>query len=139
MMKKLLAAVCAAALTVTLFAGIAQAGTVYDREVITLGTTTGAGAWTNDYSYTALELKRLWMFTTTGCTTANQQTVTFNRITSGGTYTQSVGSVVLATNGTYTSSASFTAAYLKYGDVLSFSGSIATGGTGMVEFEVQKH
>jgi len=138
-MKRILTAVCAAALTVTLFAGIAQAGTVYDREVITLGATTGTGAWTNDYSYTALELKRLWMFTTTGCTTANQQTVTFNRVTSDGTYTQSVGAVTLATNGTYVSSASFTAAYMKYGDVLTYSGSISTGGTGMIEFEVQKH
>lgn len=120
---------------------VALAGNVYDRDTITLGTSTGTARWTNDYAYSALELKRLWMFTSTGCSTVAPQVVTVTRITSDGLYTQSVGSVTLNTNGTYTSTAasSLTVVYLKAGDLLAFAGSTATGGTGMIEFEVQQH
>lgn len=116
-----------------LAAGAAIAGSVYDREVVTLGTTTGTKTWTNDYDYAAVQLKRIWIEGNLDATA----TVTVTRVTSDSTYTQAVGTVACTAGSG--SSASFTASYLKPGDKLAFANSTATGATAMVEFEVQKH
>jgi hypothetical protein len=113
--------------------GAAVAGHVYDRTLVTLGTTTGEAVWTNSVSYYALELKRIWVENNQ----AAAGTVTVQRITSGGVYTQAVGSVV-CTSGDG-STASFTAAHLKPGDMLSFDNSTDTNATVMIEYYAQRH
>ena len=113
--------------------GVAIAGSVYDREIVTLGATTGTKTWTMDYDYSAIELKRVWIEDNL----AAAGTVTVTRVTSDSAYTQAVGSVVCTTGSG--STASFTALYLKPGDKLAFANSTATGATAMVEFEVQQH
>ena len=67
---------------------------------------------------------------------AAADTVTVSRVSSDNLYTQSVGSVTVAANAGNT--ASFTAAYLKYGDKLKFAGTATTGATVMLEYEVQQ-
>jgi hypothetical protein len=118
---------------VGLAAGIALAGSVYGRDTKTLSTTAGAGTWTNSSTYAAIVLKRIWIHGSLAATNI----VTINRVTSSGTYTQSVGTIDVAAN--VGSTASFTAAYLKDGDMLAFSSSIATGATAMIEYEFQQH
>jgi hypothetical protein len=115
------------------FAILAWAGSVYDRSTVTLSTTAGTATWTNTAAYSALDLKRIWV---EGSLIAIN-TVTVSRVTSDNTYTQSVGSVVTAANSG--STASFTAAYLKYGDKLKFTSTVGTGSTAIVEYEVQQH
>ena len=112
----------------------AVAGSVYGRSTTAMGVTTGTFAWTNTVKYSALELKRVWVEDAL----ATNHVVTVNRETSDGSYTQSVGTVTCGTasNG---NTASFTAGYLKYGDVLTGSSTVTTGATVMVEYEVQQH
>jgi hypothetical protein len=111
----------------------AIAGSVYDRTTVTLVRATGVATYTNDYKYAALVLKRIWI---ENCYVAID-TVTVTRVTSGGTYTQAVGSITTAANAG--STASFTASYLANGDMLKFTSGNTTGSTAIVEFEVQQH
>ena len=115
-------------------ATIAVAGNVYDRDTATLGTATGAGSWVNQTRYSAVELKRVWV---EKCLTT-AQTVTVTRVTSGGAYTQACATVAF-TSGSKGNSASFTAAYMKYGDYLLFTSGTATGATVIIDYEVQQH
>jgi hypothetical protein len=112
---------------------IVVAGQVYDRKVQALSATAGSGTWENDVSYSALALKCIWV--ERGLIAIN--TVTVSRVTSGGAYTQSVGSVVTASGSGSTSS--LTASYLKPGDSLVFASTVATGATAIIEYEVQQH
>lgn len=111
----------------------AIAGSVYDRDTKALGASTGTATWTNTYKYAAIVLKNVWI---QNCLVA-VGTVTVSRVTSDGTYTQAVGTVTTAANAGNTTS--FTASYLKAGDMLTFSSAPATGSTAMIEFEVQQH
>lgn len=124
---RLLALVAFLALT-----AVVLAGAVYDRSTVTLGTATGTATWTNTWKYSAVELKRLWVIG--GLAAAD--TCTVARVSSDNLYTQSVGTVTVAANAGNT--ASFTAAYLKYGDKLTFAGTATTGGTVLIEYEVQQ-
>jgi hypothetical protein len=112
---------------------MAVAGSVYDRTLVTLGTATGTATYTNTTQYAAIALKRLWI----QGNSAAAATVTVTRVTSGGAYTQAVGTVVCSSGAG--NSASLTAAYLKPGDALAFANSTATGAVAMVEYEVQQH
>ncbi len=118
---------------VLLGAIMAVAGSVYDRDTLALSATAGTGTWTNDTQYAALLLKRIWIQDSL----ATNGVYTISRVSTDG-YTDAVGTVTLgaSTNG---STASFTAAYLKYGDTLTFATTVATGATAVIEFEVQKH
>lgn len=108
------------------------AANVYDRSVVTLGTTTGSAVYTNVWKYSALELKRIWVENPL----VSSNNVTVNRISADGVYTQSCGTISVRSGAGNT--ASFTAAYLKYGDKLAFASDISTGATVMVEYEVQQ-
>lgn len=133
-MKKLFCFSAVLAL-LAMLACIAIAGNVYDRDTQALSTTAGTGIWTNSaFSYSALELKRIWVHDAL----VTNVVLTVSRITSDLTYTQTVGTVTCSTASSGSTS-SFTAAYLRYGDMLSFSSSISTGSTVMIEFEVQQH
>lgn len=122
------------ALVVMALAAIAAiAGTVYDRVTQALTVTGGTATWTNTVNYASLSLKRIWVQKDLDVAS----TVTVTRVSSDNTYTDAVGTIVAAA-GTG-SSASFTAAYLKTGDMLKFANSTATGATMIVEYEVQKH
>lgn len=114
--------------------GIAFAGQVYDRAVVTLGVT-GAARWTNTASYaeySSLDLKRITIYKNSA--TTNDLTIT--RISADTVYTQAVVTATYPTPGTHTSLA-FN--YLKYGDMLAISSATATNGVVMLEFEVQRH
>jgi hypothetical protein len=128
---KLLTAALFIALVMCLCA-VVLAGQVYDRATKTL--TAGAGTWTNTVEYSALKLVRIWI---EGSTVA-ANTVTVSRVTSDGTYTQTVGSVAF-TSGSKGNTATFTAAYLKHGDKLTFSSGTASNSTAIIEYEVQQH
>ena len=109
------------------------AGNVYDRTTKTL--TAGSGTWTNNtWQYSAVELKRIWI---EGSTIA-ANTVTVNRVTSDSAYTQTVGTVTF-TSGSKGNTASFTAAYLKYGDMLVFDSTANSNSTAVIDVEVQQH
>jgi hypothetical protein len=113
-------------------AGTAIADGVYDRSIVTVSTTAGTATFTNTVPYAAIELKRIWVERSLAA--IDTQTVT--RVTSGGVYTQAVGSVTIASSSG--STASFTASYLKYGDMLKFVGTVGTGSVAVVEYEVQR-
>ncbi len=130
MKRFLLCALLASVLSVSVFP--AMADSVYDRSVVTISTTAGTATYTNTVPYAAIELKRIWV--EKSLLAADTQTVT--RITSGGVYTQAVGSVTIASSSG--STASFTAAYLKYGDMLKFVGTGGTGSVAVVEYLVQR-
>lgn len=119
-------------LCMIIFTAMAQAASVYDRSTAALGSTTGTAVWTNGWKYSAIELKRIWIVNP--LVASNNVAVT--RITSDNTYTQTVGTVAVLSSAGNT--ASFTAAFLKYGDKLAFSSDISTGSTVMVEYEVQQ-
>jgi len=121
------------AVVAMLAVGAAIAGSVYDREIITLGTTTGAKTWTNDFDYSAIQLKKITFYSSSDAAA----TLTVSRVTSDGLYTQSVCKVVGA--GADSNATSFTTSYLKPGDTLPMSSSTATGGVVLLEFEVQQH
>jgi len=113
--------------------GAAIAGSVYDREVVTLGATTGTKTWTNDYDYAAIQLKKISFYSSSDA----GATLTVSRVTSDSTYTQAVCTIVGA--GANSNATSFTTSYSKPGDKLLFASSTATSGVALVEFEVQKH
>lgn len=125
--------ILAGMLSLILFASVAIAGLVYDRAVVTLGTTTGTVTWTNDYKYAAVNLKRIAIF---GSAVA-VDTVTVSRVTSDNTYTQTVVAIVLASNAG--ASNTLPIAYMKNSDKLTFASTATTGATAMIEFEVQQH
>jgi len=128
-MKKILAAGALLACVAAYAIGI------YDRATVTLGTTTGAANWTNGFTYAAIELKRIWVLSDAAVTGTN--TVTINRIMGDSTTTtQTVGSVAYV--GSALSTASFTASYLRSGDILQFTSGTATNGSVQIEFEVQQ-
>jgi len=131
-MKRIKAITGIVALLLVAVALVALAGSVYDRTTATLGTATGTVTWTNTQKYAAVELKRIWI---EGDLVA-ADTVTVYRVTSDNAYTQACASVTVAASDG--NSASFTAAYLKYGDKLPFSSGIATGSTAMIEYIVQE-
>jgi hypothetical protein len=113
--------------------GLALAGQVYDRTTQTIPVS-GTIRWTNSVPYAALELKRIWIENPAD----GDLTCTVSRITVGSTFTQAVGSVVMAATGG--STASFTASYLKYGDMLRFvTCAPTTNSTAVIEYEVQQH
>ena len=114
--------VCAiATVAVTLTPAPVQAADVYERIVLTNGTATGALTWTNTAKYVAVDLKRIWVERSLSAA----DTVTVKRVTSGGSFTQAVGTVTVAASVGNTSS--FTAEYLKGGDMLTFLSTATTG------------
>jgi hypothetical protein len=119
-------------LAVAAACGAVIAGSVYDRTTVALSVTAGTGSWTNPYEYGAVKLARLTMVANTDA----GATVTVSRVTSDNTYTQAVATLIALNSTNVTTLAS---QYLLYGDKLTFASSTATGGTAMVEFEVQKH
>ena len=106
---------------VTLTPAPVQAADVYERIVLTNGTATGTLTWTNTAKYVAIDLKRIWVERSLAAT----DTVTVQRVTSGGSFTQTVGTVAVASS--VGNTASFTAEYLKGGDMLKFTGTATTG------------
>ena len=132
LMKVMLTVVMLAVLALALLPMIAAASELYTRSTKALSATAGTGVWTNATPYSAIELKRIWCIGNSDPT----NTVTIQRVSSDGTYTQAVGSITCSGNAGNT--ASFTAAYLKYGDMLLFSSSITTGSTMMVEYLLQQ-
>lgn len=116
-----------------------EAGSVYDRVVIPTSTS-GVAKWTNTVTYSALTLKNIWISKATMAT----DTVTVTRVisgtdTAGAAYvsTQAVGSVECASGAGNTTS--FTASYLKPGDLLVATGRGTSNFCAMVEYEVQQH
>jgi hypothetical protein len=117
----------------------AQAGSVYDRTVIT-SATAGVARWTNNVPLSAILLKNIWI---TGAVIPGN-TVTVTRVisgtdTAGAAYmtTQAVGSVVCTSGSGNTTS--FTASCLKPGDLLVHTGLATSNFNTMVEYEVQQH
>ena len=119
--------------SLALFIGItASAVGVYDRATVTVGNT-GSANWTNGFTYAALQLERVWVLSDGVAT----NTLTFSRITSDLTTTQAVCTVAYV--GSALSTASFTAGYLRAGDILAITSGTATNASVQVEFEVQQH
>ncbi len=116
---------------VGLLAAAVYAQGVYDRSVVSIGLD-GKGEWVNDWTYSAVALKRIWIIGNAAAT--DTQTVT--RVTHDGVHTQAVAAVAISSNAGNQSS--FTASYLKYGDKLLFSGTGATNATAMIEYEIQR-
>lgn len=108
------------------------AGTVYDRQTVTL--TAGAGTYTQADPYAAAEIKRIWIENSTKA--AN--TVAVNRVTSDNAYTQSVGTVTF-TSGSKGNNSTLTAAFLEYGDKLTFSSTAASNSVAVLDLILQKH
>lgn len=132
-MRNLIALLFVFAILLTGLIAPALAGGVADRSVVTIGAATGSATWTNTALYAAIDLKRITVYRAL----INTETVTVYRVTSGGAYTNTVGSVVTATkNGTQ---ATLAYNYLKNGDMLLFDGAHNTGAVAIVEYEVQKH
>lgn len=129
----LLAVVAVLAVLAAVAAVPAFAGAVADRVLVT--TTGGSQVFTNTYNYSALELKRIWIEESV----IPGNTVTVKRVLSAydGGYTQTVGSVVCTTGAG--STASFTAAYLLPGELLTLSGLSSSNFNSVIEFEVQQH
>ena len=115
------------------FAMVALAGSVYDRTTATLSTTAGTATYTNTLDNANLILKRIWIERALYA----GDTVTVTRVTSGGTYTQAVGTVTCTSSSG--STPTFTATYMKYGDMLKFLSSNTTGSVAIIEYEVQQH
>lgn len=112
---------------------MSYAGSVYDRVIKTLPTTTGNATWTNDIKYGAVILKKITYYSSLDA----GATLTVRRVTSDSTYTQTVCSIVGA--GAGSNATTFTTSYLKYGDLLTLAPSTLTGGVVMVEYEQQEH
>jgi hypothetical protein len=123
-----------AVLVVLACACMAFAGSVYDRTTKALSVTAGTGTWTNETDYAAIKLVRVWAENAL----ATNAVVTVSRVTSDNTYTQTVGTVSCGT-ATSGNTATFTAGYLSPNDKLTFSSTVATGMTMVIEYEVQKH
>jgi hypothetical protein len=127
-MKKIILALFAGVLSVSV-----MAGQVYDRTEVTLDTTTGTVDWENTYDYSAVKLARVWALSSLSSAGA---TVSVVRVSADGLYTQAVASI---TGTLPSSSATFTAAYLKPGDILRLTSTPTTGAVAQIEFEVQQH
>jgi hypothetical protein len=124
----------AAVVTVCLMAAPrAQAGDVADRVYVQLATGTGASTWTNTFQYSSVDLKRIWIQRNLVAT----DTCTVTRVTSDNLYTDAVGTVAISTSKGNT--ASFTAEYLKYGDMIPFANTSGTGGVAVIDLIVSKH
>jgi len=109
-------------------AAIVLAATPF-TETVTLGTTTGTGAYTNARDYVAVKLVTIEVFNSL----ASSSTVTVSRVRSGRTNT--VGSIALNSGaGIHRETNTI---YLFKGDVLNFANSTATGAvaeiTGVLE------
>lgn len=127
-------------LCVLVSVGVVFAGSVYDRTYVSSGTNCIA-MWTNDWSASAVDLKRVRVEKSLTATNV----VTFVRI-NGGTnnvYTNTIGAVTAASGAGV--QATLTANGLKYGDIIKATGIDA--GTGAAsntftvgfEYEVQQH
>lgn len=114
--------------------GLTVAGSVYDREVISLPAGSATINWTNDWKYSALELKRQWIESSV----VDVNTVVVHRVISDGAgYTQQCATV--AVTGAKGSNTTFVASYLKYGDILRHTPTAPSGSVMVLEFEVQEH
>jgi len=128
---------------------VAIAGEVADRVVMALPATTGAGAWTNTYDYASLQLTRIWIednLLTNNVITVTRVAAQTSAAGTSYSYTQAVGTVtcgckiyVTGTTNGAGNTATFTADRLLYGDSLVFTPSTATGGTALIEFDVERH
>jgi|GEM_PF-2552366 len=129
MFKKIRFARCALVVAgLSAIAILATAGTP-STETVTLGTTTGTGAYTNARDYVAVKLVSIEVFNSL----ASSSTVTVARVRSGRTNT--VGSIALSSGaGIHRETNTI---YLFKGDVLNFANSTATGAvaeiTGVLE------
>lgn len=145
-MKSNLGKIVMAALAAVVLVGVvapALAGDVYDRKIVAIGST-GAAKWTNEVTYSAIDVKRLWFYSD-----PNQaaDTVTLRRIstvastngTAGSTMlvTQSLATVVSASNAGSTNNVA--SIYGQPGDVYWFTTTATSSGWVYVEFEVQQH
>lgn len=130
MKHKLISAFMIALAIIAFSVSMVYADPVYDRKVVTISTTAGTATFTNTEAYASIALKRIWI--ERSLIAVNTQTI--SRVTSDGVYTQSVGSVTTASNSG--STASFTAGYMKYGDKLTFTPTVATGAVAVIEYEV---
>ena len=131
-MRKLGKVLSTGLVVVAAVATLAVAGSqIYDRAVQALSVTAGTATWTNTTKYAALNVKRIHVQRDLDAAS----TVTVTRVTSGGAYTSAVCTVVAAAG--VGSQATLTTEYLKYGDMLKFANSTATGATMIVEYEIQ--
>ena len=114
----------------------AFAGSVGDRQFVTLGAATGTATWINTKNNATLKVVRVSVEDNSDATNV----VTASRImldADSNSYTQTVGAVTCSAGaGTQATLANI---YLKYGDVLSFASSVSTGGVAIVEYEQQEH
>jgi hypothetical protein len=131
MKHKLISAFMIALAVIAFSVSMVYGDAVYDRSVVTISTTAGTATFTNTQAYASLELKRIWI--ERSLIAVNTQTI--SRVTADGVYTQSVGSVTTAANAG--STASFTAGHMKYGDKLTFTGTVTTGAVAIIEYQVQ--
>lgn len=132
----LLAAIVMVAIVLAAIVAPALAGSVGDRVFVTLGASTGTATWTNPYEYAAITLTRISVANDLNATNV----VTAARIITdddSNSYTQTVGAVTCVSGAGTQATLAYTG--LKQNDVLSFSSLISTGGTAIVEFEVQQH
>lgn len=126
-------------LYLTLIGGLAfgalalQAQGVYSRADGAGSVTLGTCVYTNSRTYEPVELMRIWVYDSL----ATNGAVAVTRVDAGGAITQACATVTLGTNSTAGTSASFTAAYLKPGDMLKFTSGLTTGFSYRVEYEVQ--
>jgi hypothetical protein len=132
-MKKITLAILA------LIAAVAIAGTVYDRAKVTTATSGGTGTWTNSIEYANIELVRIsvpaW---------AAIDTITVSRVCGDttATLTNELVKVVCTTSGgssNLVSSDLSMPRYMKYGDKLTFTSHVSTGGVIYIEYLNQRH
>ena len=130
---KLLGFLLMAMILMVALAPITRAGDVPDRAIVKLGTT-GSATWTNTFAYAGIDLKRI--FVESSYVAADTQTI--KRVTSDGSYTDAVGTVAISAN--IGNTASFTAEYLKVGDMLTFTNTAASSNcVVLIDLIVQKH
>jgi hypothetical protein len=126
----------AALFAATLLGVIAAiAGTVYNRDTVTLSTSAGTATWTNTELYAGVEIKRISIVSDIDA----GSTVTVRRIITGENalvYTNTLGTIVAAAGiGTL----ECTNRFLKQNDKISFANSTATGAVVVIDYLVQKH
>lgn len=121
----------------TAIGAAAIAGQVGEIVFVPLGNNTGTAAWTNTHTFAAVDLHRVSVVDNLGATNAVTAKRVIKDIATGNMYTQSVG-VVNCSSGAGTQA---TLAYdvMRYGDVIQFSSFTPTGGTAIVEYDVQRH
>jgi hypothetical protein len=123
------------AVAVLVIAGLAIAGSVYDRTTVTAGRSTGTAYWTNTLSYAALSLKQVWLINAY----AAGDTVTVQRITTDTVPLTNTVCVITNASNKGDAAYSLNEKYMKPNDILYFSCTLSTGFTAVVEYEVQKH